>query len=69
MSYDNIVAEFDKKLAEMTQDEVAKALHVGKQTIVNWEKGATEPKISQIRQLSALYKMPIEHIFLPEKSN
>ena len=55
--------------AEMTQDEVAKALHVGKQTIVNWEKGATEPKISQRRQLSALYKMPIEHIFLPEKSN
>lgn len=55
--------------AEMTQDEAAKAMHVGKQTIVSWEKGATEPKISQIRQLSKLYRIPIENIFLPEKSN
>lgn len=55
--------------AKMTQDDVAKALHVGKQTIVNWEKGATEPKISQIRQLSELYKIPTDNIFLPEKSN
>lgn len=55
--------------AEMTQDEAAKAMHVGKQTIVSWEKGATEPKISQIRQLSRLYRIPIENIFLPEKSN
>lgn len=55
--------------AEMTQEDVAKELHVGKQTIVNWEKGATEPKISQMRQLSVLYKIPVENIFLPTKSN
>lgn len=51
--------------AGFTQDEVAKAIHVGKQTIVSWEKGLTEPKISQSRQLSELYKMPLENIFLP----
>lgn len=55
--------------AEMTQEDVAKELHVGKQTVVNWEKGATEPKISQMRQLSVLYKIPVENIFLPTKSN
>jgi DNA-binding XRE family transcriptional regulator len=55
--------------ADMTQDDVAKAMKIGKQTVVNWEKGVTEPKISQIRQLSKLYDMPIENIFLPEKSN
>ena len=27
--------------AELTQDEVAKKLHVGKQTVVSWEKGET----------------------------
>lgn len=55
--------------AGMTQEEAAKALKVGKQTIVNWEKGNSEPKISQSRQLSELYRMPLDCIFLPTKSN
>lgn len=55
--------------AGMTQDDVARQMHVGKQTIVSWEKGLTEPKISQCRQLSELYGIPIENIFLPCKSN
>lgn len=55
--------------AGLTQEDVAKAIHVGKQTIVNWEKGNSEPTISQSRKLSELYSMPLEYIFLPEKSN
>lgn len=55
--------------AGLTQDDVAKALKVGKQTIVNWEKGESEPKVTQARQLSDLYKMPLDNIFLPCKSN
>lgn len=54
--------------ANLTQDDVAKALHVAKQTVVNWEKGFSEPSISQGRELSELYKMPLEFIFLPCKS-
>nr|DAY45399.1 MAG TPA: helix-turn-helix domain protein [Caudoviricetes sp.] len=53
----------------MTQEDVAKALKVSKNTIVNWEKGETEPKISRIRELSELYNMPLDNIFLPNKSN
>lgn len=55
--------------AGLTQDDVAKVLKVGKQTIVSWEKGKSEPKMSQSRQLSELYNMPLDYIFLPEKSN
>lgn len=55
--------------AEMTQKDVAKALIVSKQTIVNWEKGKTEPKMQQSRALSNLYKIPLDYIFLPSKSN
>lgn len=55
--------------AGLTQEDVAKALKVGKQTVVNWEKGISEPKMSQSRQLSELYKMPLDYIFLPAKSN
>ena len=55
--------------AGLTQEEAAKALKVGKQTIVNWEKGKSEPKMSQSRQLSELYKIPLDYIFLSEESN
>ena len=55
--------------AGLTQEEVAKALKVGKQTICSWEKGSSEPKMSQSRQLSELYNMPLDYIFLPSKSN
>lgn len=55
--------------AGMTQDDAAKEMRVSKQTVVNWEHGRTEPTISQCRMLSRLYNMPLEYIFLPEKSN
>jgi len=55
--------------ANLTQEEVAKALNVGKQTILSWEKGKSEPKMSQCRMLSDLYNIPIDNIFLPTKSN
>ena len=55
--------------ANLTQEDVAKAMHVSKNTVVAWEKGNTEPKISQARELSSLYNMPLNHIFLPEISN
>ena len=69
------MAEFKISLAAarvnagLTQDDVARVLRVGKQTIVSWEKGKSEPKMSQSRQLSELYNMPLDYIFLSEKSN
>ena len=56
--------------AGMTQEDVAKQMHVGKQTVVNWEKGTSEPKISQGIKLSTLYNFPLDRIiFLSSKSN
>ena len=54
--------------AGLTQDDVAKALKLSKQTIVNWEKGKSEPSINQGRMLSDLYKIPMDYISLPVKS-
>ena len=55
--------------AGLTQSEVASALHVGKNTIVNWEKGVTEPSITQAKKLEEIYNMPLDYIFLPMRSN
>ena len=55
--------------AQMTQEEVAKKMNVSKNTVVNWEKGKTEPSISQSKQISKIYNMPLDYSFLPTKSN
>ncbi len=55
--------------AGLTQGEVAKKMKVSKNTLVNWEKGTSEPTITQGRELSNLYNMPLDNIFLPNKSN
>lgn len=52
--------------ANMTQDEVAKAMNVSKNTIINWEKGRNSPKYSQMVKLCEIYKMPMDYIFLPK---
>ena len=52
--------------ANMTQDEVAKAMNVSKSTIINWEKGRNSPKYSQMVKLCEIYKMPLDYIFLLE---
>lgn len=48
--------------AEMSQEEVAKALKISKTTIVNWEKGKSEPKADQAYQLCKLYQLPFDMI-------
>lgn len=54
--------------AQMTQEDVAKRLHVGKRTIINWEKGISIPSFADINMLSQIYGIPVDNIFLPSKS-
>ena len=55
---------------DLTQAEVAKALHISPNTLVAWEKGKSEPTVSQGRALAELYKIPIDSlIFLTSESN
>jgi transcriptional regulator with XRE-family HTH domain len=51
--------------AGMTQEEVAKALGKGKQTIVNWESGRNELSARDLFRLSELYQVSMDNIFLP----
>lgn len=55
--------------AGLTQEDVAREMRISKQTICNWEKGNSEPSLEQARRLSGIYSMPLDYIFLPEKSN
>jgi len=48
--------------AGLTQRQVAEHLHVTQATLIAWEKGTSEPSISQARELEALYKIPLDNI-------
>jgi DNA-binding XRE family transcriptional regulator len=50
--------------ADLTQDEVAKAMNVTKNTIINWEKYKTEPTISQAQTLCKLYNIPLDMVYM-----
>ena len=52
--------------AGMTQEDVAKELHVTKQTIVNWEKGKVKPNAATLFTLSNVYRIPVDNFLLPE---
>ena len=52
--------------AEMTQTEAAKAMSVSKNTLVNWEKGTSKPSITQAKELSVIYKIPLDYIFFAD---
>lgn len=54
--------------ANLTQEDVAEEMQVNKRTIVNWEKGRVTPSLATAEKLSRLYKIPIDNIFLPQKS-
>lgn len=55
--------------AKKTQKEWAELLGVSNATIVSWEKGNTEPNLSQLRKMSELSGVPMDFIFVPDKSN
>lgn len=55
-----------RKLAGLTQAELAKALGVGESTILNWEKGRTEPTIGQAKKIGEIVGIYYDNIiFLP----
>jgi len=64
-----ITLEAARVNAGLTLDVAAEKLGIAKQTLINWEKGRTEPSISQARMIESLYGMPLDNIFLPMKSN
>ena len=55
--------------ANLTQEDVAKQLHKGKQTITNWENGHTSIDIANFTALCSLYGVNPDNIFLPKDSN
>ena len=48
--------------ANMTQDDVVKAMGISKTTLVKWENGITIPTADKAEELSKLYNCPLNRI-------
>ncbi len=54
--------------AGLTQLEAADRMGISAATMINWEKGKTQPRVEQAERLSDLYGMTMNEIFFtPEK--
>ena len=55
--------------ARKTQEDVAKALHVSKQTVGSWENGKTSPSVEKAMQFCEFCKIPYDRVsFLRERN-
>lgn len=52
----------------LNQPEFAEKIGVSVSTVLNWEKGRTEPNVSQLRQISELSGIPMDYIFVQQES-
>ena len=46
----------------MTQTDIAKILNVSKMAISHWEKGHSEPSITQLKQMAKLFGVSIDYL-------
>ena len=54
--------------ANFTQEQVAEALSVSRQTISNWETGKTYPDIVSVVKMSDLYNISLDRLLKEKKS-
>lgn len=54
--------------SNLNQREFAEKIGVSLSTVTNWEKGKTEPDVSQLRTISKLSGIPMDYIFVPKES-
>lgn len=54
--------------SRLTQRQFADKIGVSLATVTNWEKGKTEPDVSQLRKISQLSGIPMDYIFVLKES-
>lgn len=62
MHITNTIKQHREKL-ELTQEDLAKAVGVSRQTIIAMEKGNYEPSLGLAFKLSKIFKVTIEELF------
>ena len=66
MAIEKVTLPVARKIANLTQKQLGLAVGVSESTVVNWEKGRTEPTVSQAKAIGEATGIPYDNIiFLP----
>lgn len=69
MVYEKVTLPVARKIANLTQIGLAEALNVSESTVINWEKGRSEPTVTQAIQIAEVVNRPLDSIiFLPKSA-
>lgn len=66
MAIEKVTLPVARKIAGLTQKDLANAVDVSESTVINWEKGRSEPTVIQAQKISEITGVPLDCIiFLP----
>lgn len=69
MVYEKVTLPVARKIAGMTQIDLASAVNVSESTVINWEKGRSEPTVTQALLIAEVVNRPLDSIiFLPKSA-
>lgn len=69
MAIEKVTLPVARKIANMTQKGLASVVGVSESTVINWEKGRSEPTISQAKAIGEATGIPYDNIiFLPQNT-
>ena len=69
MAIEKVTLPVARKIANMTQIELGTAVGVSESTVINWEKGRSEPTVTQAQKISEVTGIPLDCIiFLPSNT-
>lgn len=62
MAIEKVTLPVARKIADLTQKSLASAVGVSESTVINWEKGRSEPTVNQAQKISEATGIPLDSI-------
>lgn len=69
MAIEKVTLPVARKIAGLTQKGLGNEVGVSESTVISWEKGRSEPTVSQAQKISEITGIPLDCIiFLPSNT-
>lgn len=62
MAIEKVTLPVARKIANLTQKELGSLVGVSESTVINWEKGRSEPTVNQAQTISKATGIPLDSI-------